>query len=357
MKLSVAIAIVVLALAAAAAYFIFRGEPQPLKIGGDGFPISDSAIKNPPSADDNAAENDNSGAPQTIKEQINDEITKFVEEGIPSLVVEDKPYGADTYQNSIVPHDTETESETRKIYYPTQPSQPYFNSGAQPAAATSVGGTVKAPQIVLTESEKVAALYPQYYLDQLSYLQDLMISEGILTERLQFKTLAEVQEFNRNALEYAIAEGIVTPEDGQNFLNGLNVELPKLQEFELQIYIEQQQQPTSKADEPLAFGVCGADEQPLTLDYTTVSWITRVGSAISSALTVLGIAPTAEAIALSPDCFKDNGGIPGPPGTDFITPCCNCCIRRGRRCVPVGCLNTCPGNAIWDAATGICGCG
>lgn len=57
------------------------------------------------------------------------------------------------------------------------------------------------------------------------------------------------------------------------------------------------------------------------------------------------------------DCYAEAG--PNPiPGSNLWAPCCDCGIPVKGFCIPIGCLNLlCRyGNAIWDPATGICGC-
>jgi hypothetical protein len=54
------------------------------------------------------------------------------------------------------------------------------------------------------------------------------------------------------------------------------------------------------------------------------------------------------------ECSQVGAGSP-EAGSNLVAVCCNCTING----VPVGCLNAvCAGRpAIWDQATGICGCG
>ena len=178
------------------------------------------------------------------------------------------------------------------------------------------------PTRVLSDYEIFAILHPPYYLKYLSTIEDLMIGDGRLgpSEKQVFDSEAKVIAFWRDKVfDYIVLKGIMAPEDRARFEYGLEV-VQELHREEANY---------------LRYDVQSSKYQVVAF------WESFVGLFL----------PRAQAQS---ECAQAGAGSP-QAGQNLTAPCCNCTVNG----VPIGCLNAvCSGRpAIWDQATGICGCG
>jgi len=231
---------------------------------------------------------------------------------------------------------------------PDSPSMPIdvgeegVESKPPAVTATSVPEPVEEKE-ELTEEEIVKMLYPDYYLEHLDYLQDLAISGGIIStsERSAFDTRESIQEFHLRYIEYLASINIITPAEKDNFVDGIESVLPQMQEIDLE-FLGTNEQGSAFAGYLV---MCTEDKRDGSLP-SEAAWFFK------PLFDKLGIRP-----AHAADCFRSGSG--GSLGSNLWAPCCNCRIPCGKTTCPIGCLNlVCVGRpAIWDPATGICGCG
>jgi len=189
---------------------------------------------------------------------------------------------------------------------------------------------------VLSDREVFEILHPPYYLDYLSTLEDLMIQDDQLRpeEKQVFDSEAKVIAFLRDKVfDYIVLKGITVPEDRPRFERGLEV-VQELHRGEAS-YLRYDAQ-SSRYRVTASLG-------PL---YKKIN-----GELSSRGFLSEFFAPRAQAQA---ECSQSGAGSQ-EAGSNVAAVCCNCTING----VPVGCLNAvCSGRpAIYDSATGICGCG
>lgn len=210
-------------------------------------------------------------------------------------------------------------------------SDPSQETGAQEATTSPQEKTD--PEL---ENKIFETLYPQYYRDQLSYLQDLLVGEGIIEEenRSAFENEEEIFNFVRIGIQYLKDNGTITQENAQRFLDSGLSEWKKI---------------NSQEAEEMRKG-----ELPVSIRSSSAIFCTNNSpfSIFSDFARKIIFGNSAQA-----QCFQYGASIGPIPGRNLWAPCC-ICWAGGKSPVPIGCLNAvCIGrNAIWDPVTGICGC-
>ena len=192
------------------------------------------------------------------------------------------------------------------------------------------------PTRVLSDEEVFAILHPSYYLKYLSTIEDLMVGDGRLgpNEKQVFDSEAKVIAFWRDKVfDYIVLKGIMAPEDRTRFEYGLEVvqELHREEANYLRYDVQASNYKVIAFWEP---------------------FYERMGRGGGLGDIVAGLfVPRAQAQS---DCSQSGTGSQ-EAGSNVEAVCCDCTING----VPVGCLNAvCSGRpAIYDQATGICGCG
>ena len=192
------------------------------------------------------------------------------------------------------------------------------------------------PTRVLSDYEIFTILHPPYYLEYLSTIEDLMIGDGRLgpSEKQVFDSEAKVIAFWRDKVfDYIVLKGIMAPEDRTRFEYGLEVvqELHREEANYLRYDVQSSKYRVVAFWEPF---------------YERM----RGGGGLGDIVAGLFV-PRARAQS---DCSQSGAGSQ-QAGSNVEAVCCDCTING----VPVGCLNAvCSGRpAIYDQATGICGCG
>ncbi|OHA09176.1 MAG: hypothetical protein A3B37_01380 [Candidatus Sungbacteria bacterium RIFCSPLOWO2_01_FULL_59_16] len=228
-----------------------------------------------------------------------------------------------------------------------------------------------------TEEELFHTLYPDFYLDELAFLQDLMVSGGILKpeERAALENTAEVEALTLRMVGYLASQELISGREEKNFRYGITQVLPGLQEFEIK-QVQSKRQAAAEPGSDVAYRVdsSGAFEAPGSRGGNLFA-LGYAGKLVSGALAFLGPVLEQFGISAAYGAVVDGGGAGGvslpvefgycyrgigialPLGYNFWTECCSCCEPCGKACCPVGCLDLCGGNAIWDPTSGLCGCG
>lgn len=221
-----------------------------------------------------------------------------------------------------------------------------------------------------SDKEVFDRLFPAYYIDGLSYYQDLLINTGYFKEeeRLNFDDLDSVIEGLDKGLAYALNEGYITQEKHDMFRKGIYGEFKDLIMYEWeQLKNENGPYDMNKIKQG-AFNV--KDFWPPRLVALSIQSSCGEEDGIFKKLwrQVIGFFSPDSAYAGGGCGFDTFGGVcieyvecyrsgpPVPGGVNLWAPCCCCCFGK----TPVGCLNsvcTGPRAAIWDPMTGICGCG
>jgi hypothetical protein len=199
------------------------------------------------------------------------------------------------------------------------------------------------PSLRPTHAEIFSVQHPAYYLDYLSFLQDLMVADGSITpaDRMTFSREEDVLRFWRTkGYGYLVDQGILSKRDRAAWNRGIAL-VRKLHKSEASLLLQAKKLPGA------ASFFTPPQEQLADLRLAE-------GGLFAWATSLLGDALGNRTAYAQTDCFK--GGASSPkPGTNLTAPCCNCHNVDGE---PIGCLNRiCPfGAAIFDQSTFICGC-
>ena len=202
----------------------------------------------------------------------------------------------------------------------------------------------------LSPEQIFSMLNPKSYLNALSSLQNTLIKEKQMreNERMPLDSHERVIAFLIKSLDYLKEQGTIGSEDYTQFkrvLPGYYLAL-KQQEVRHEERLNDQNTPhnTTRYSSPLSIALL-----PPTVELANKNGILE---SISMGFKMTFGIQTAYAVV---DCFNDRG--PNPTiGPNLWAPCCDCTVNG----YPVGCLNLiCASwpNAIYDYATGICGCG
>ncbi len=192
------------------------------------------------------------------------------------------------------------------------------------------------PKRVLTDEEWFKIAYPDYYLEYLRLMQNLMVERGFLaaSEKVEFKEAKDINPFLYKVIDFALKENIYDRQQAANARYGIDVVLPMLQKGE------------------------------------RIQWSKALSVLILEALkTKTAWAQTGT------DCYRQGAST----GTGFngFAVCCNCgwgywyetiiyfndCgVLSSVTCnlYEMGCKNSVcafPKPMIWDPTTMICGCG
>ncbi len=254
------------------------------------------------------------------------------------------------------------------------PPQPGEATGTEPEISKSVQEEnidTGEEQVPLTDEEIFHRLFPSYYIDGLSYYQDLLINTGYFSEsdRLTFDSLDNVIEGLDRGLSYLLDVGTIDQEKYDRFKKSIHGEFRDLIMYEW----EQLRTGASPYDmnkikegaynfediwppsyEALyAQGSCGSEEENIFKKvWGKIMAFIYPESAYAGG--GCGFDPYGGVCIEGIECYRS--GPPIPAGVDLWAPCCCCCAGKA----PIGCLNSVcsgPRAAIWDPMTGICGCG
>jgi hypothetical protein len=209
-----------------------------------------------------------------------------------------------------------------------QNNAPILDNPAE-RAGMGVSGSIMPIERPLTADDPFfSAIWPNFYLEYLKNMQQLLVNEGFYAEkRYEFTAENEIFSFLDDFLAFLIDKGVIAVADAERLQTGLHEDLPQSQDSELEAMSKQ-------AKARSFFGELAA--------------LFSVNEAFAQLLPG-GIIPGG-------DCYKDLSPNYPVPGVNLWAPCCDCELSG----IPVGCLyGVCVGwpNAIWDQETGICGCG
>lgn len=191
------------------------------------------------------------------------------------------------------------------------------------------------PKHNLTDEEWFKIAYPDYYLEYLQVLQNLMIEKGFLaaSEKVEFKEEKDINPFLYKVIEFALKEKIYNQQQADSARYGIDVVLPVLQKQE------------------------------------RIQWSKTLSILILNAL------KTKTAWAQGNDCYRQ--GVGTGSGFNGFAVCCNCGLGYWYETIvyfndcgiassvtcnlyEMGCKNSVcksPKPMIWDSTTMICGCG
>lgn len=175
-------------------------------------------------------------------------------------------------------------------------------------------------------------VFPEFYVEYLNEMQDIMIADGALGQKTIFNTNDKVISFLDIFLDYLVNEGVVPASQQEQLHKGLRVALVMLKEE------ARGQSSYFNLNSPLGLITVNASARR---SFSLVSDIFRRMMEFKNAYA-------------QGECYQE--GASGGGGSNLPAPCCNCRLPNGQ---PIGCLNkVCAGGAaIWDSQTGICGCG
>lgn len=188
------------------------------------------------------------------------------------------------------------------------------------------------PKKQMTEEEIFDILYPQFYRDYLSDMQDLMVAQDHLRpdQKTDFDTKEKIYSFWKTNVDFWISAGAIDSNQKNNYLTGLD-ELEALNEMEADMYrqlslgkiIRQLTRAVANLFKPTSAKAVDVCVEPL------YGYRIPIGT---SAIAVMD-----------------------PTGYNLRAPCCKCKAYNQE----IGCLNRlCSDNpaVIFDQTTGICGC-
>jgi len=274
---------------------------------------------------------------------------------------------------------------------------------------------------ILSDEELFNLAYPDYYLDYLNDMKDIMAESGFLDAStapkwINFTSEDEVTAFLDIFIIFLAQEGTITAEQLKDFQKGIHITLRDLNErekilrqqkllksrffkkyFSLRVKMLdsaiKQQVYKLFANKAFAFVEGSTPEIPtnggggggvIMIDIPNVGTIIYVPGMPFPILVpepimdflkpaigqITGKIPGISSIpglgggkckkdSYSGECYQEKNSGYSSVGSNLWAPCCNCEQKVGNKCRPVGCLNkVCEGkNAIWHPQTGICGCG
>lgn len=191
----------------------------------------------------------------------------------------------------------------------------------------------------LTEKEIFEYLYPAYYRDYLSYLQDRLINIGFIKkdERFLMQSDEEIASFIIRGLDYLNSINSISLTQKEQFIRSVR-EWIKLQKQEAEALKRSQQSGYKSL-------------------YSSLSVFDRIQLYVFNPKKNRSIIDNFLTKVFASDCYRDEGPN-STRGSNLWARCCDCEECADKECVPVGCLNAVctSGNAIWDPVTHICGC-
>ena len=201
---------------------------------------------------------------------------------------------------------------------------------------------------VLTPEQVFRVLYPDFYLGFLRKAQDRLVKRGVITSAKQvaFANENEVLAFNDVLLADLFDRKKISEDQYRAYFKGraFLFDRPYAEKYQEAIDILKtfgHRQGQAKQDRSVAFGHSRGEKQEKNL-----------GAISSSVRFLLSILPVILQEARAQECFKPGAGGGGEQGgVNFMATCCEGCEEDG-----IACLSTCPGAAIWDPTTLICGC-
>src|SRR3989338_311831 len=247
-----------------------------------------------------------------------------------------------------------------------QSAQNFSNESSQASSKPSMAQTFSSPSlaVTVTEQEVFEFGYNSEYINVLKDTNKEMIDGGFLasgavyplTNMTEAIALQDKYADYLESLMVGIEGGGLTKDDIDKYRRSYRVILPSLWKEEL-VAIKSISK-NSSIFEKIYFTYRQKTAHQKASSELSLSQIREI------------FIKTAEAAYSINPCYRE--GAPNLiRGSQRSAPCCNCgitgsrcrtfvndCGNGGCRCVNLGCLNrACPGQpAIWDPATGICGC-
>jgi len=242
---------------------------------------------------------------------------------------------------------------------------------ANQATTSPTGGSSLTFHPALSEEQIFERLWPQSYRNSLVMLQGLMVKDGFILESEQVLHITSDQQIYpilQKIVDYAELQKWVVPEDAKKLRRGIG-------ELERTIITERN---ILRASGAMSNAVLPGGQRIDKTPMSKQSFFSAIIDGLKYSLAVNAANAQSSgggSWVTSPDCYKDLSPNNPVPGVNLWAFCCNCgckyvyytcvfvpdCGPNSTYCdVPFGCLNlVCGGwpNAIWDPATGICGCG
>lgn len=221
-----------------------------------------------------------------------------------------------------------------------------------------------APRKTLTEKEVFDQIWPPSYIEALKSVEKTLKDTGFLdsNKRISFASDGDIYKFLKLQVDFAEKNTWISKEEAGRFRDAITNILPQI---------------IASERAALFRGQNSINTVPGYQQFTNVpaSPQNRLNDLLDGLKYVFSLAQPAEAAWIrGVVCYKDDAPLNPAPGFNGATFCCNCGKRCRPRCVFVpdcgtfgagcdihfGCLNNVcrfwP-NAIWNPATGICGCG
>lgn len=218
-------------------------------------------------------------------------------------------------------------------------------------------------ELLAIKQEVFKKLYPDYFTDGLSGIQEIFIEREFLDTNYQkienFDSEDKIFAFVNTIIDVLEEQDIYTKEEAEKFRTGANVVWKNLLKEEEELFLQELMAKSQLSKKIIANRLFNLRKSSSKKVIGIFGKIKNVVIKNVYALTVT-----------SPDCYQE--GPPMPIGSNSWAPCCNCgwdcsghfipdCGPAGRYCCyHLGCLNNNAGgwrSAIWDPATGICGVG
>lgn len=221
-----------------------------------------------------------------------------------------------------------------------------INSAENNKEAATIVPLATSSEIILSLTDKeFHSLYPDTFIKSLIEAQELFIkvTDPDYKPLLEIKTDAQVRFIEEKLVDSFLLAEMITKEDAEKYINTIRVTLPQLQIKEL----ESAKSSVLIQSSILLPSVVSFAQQPLKGLF--------LAELMDKLLWIL--LPEAQAKACGacfswPDCFQV--GSPLPYGFNLWMPFCYCTGCYWAQ----GCLSYCTSmSAIWDPASGICGCG
>lgn len=216
------------------------------------------------------------------------------------------------------------------------------------AQMQNISTTTPAGIILFLTEDQFHFLYPKKFISDLIEAQNLFIKEYDTDyETLsKIETDAQVRFVEEKIIATLLSANLITKERAKQLTTTIRFTLPQLQLIDLK---------SSGLYKPSSFSeflnVLVKTEPPKV----TPKRLFLLGLAKELANTLVNNAQAAcGSCSSSAECFQEGASIPAKGGTEQVKFACHCtgCLTS------LGCLSSCSGQAaIFDQATGICGCG
>lgn len=219
---------------------------------------------------------------------------------------------------------------------------------ARPPEPATLRPVPTAVEPALTVEQVYRLLYPNFYLEILRKAQDKLAARNVIAsgEKFSFKDEGEVKKFNDILIADLLKRKKISEEEHQAYLKGRAFLFDRPYEEKYKEAVDLMNYlgtPRSAEDSANLIAAktssCSGKRQQF------------ISSLSKPAAFLLRILPVVPNQARAAGCFKSGAGGAEGGGANFMATCCEGCEEDG-----IACLSTCPGAAIWDPTTLICGC-